>query len=89
MLLERADAALLTLVDDAMVAKTVPSKLQSYFAAGIPVVVGAGGAVERLAARVRQLGRLARRPQSGQLHHYYVQAVAVLAVGVLLLLTVR
>lgn len=47
------------------------------------------GAVERLAARVRQLGRLARRPQSGQLHHYYVQAVAVLAVGVLLLLTVR
>lgn len=47
------------------------------------------GAVEQLAARVRQLGRLARRPQSGQVHHYYVQAVAVLAVGVLLLLTVR
>lgn len=47
------------------------------------------GAAEELAAGVRQLGRMARRPQSGQLHHYYVQAVAVLAVGVLLLLTVR
>lgn len=47
------------------------------------------GAAEELAAAVRQLGRLARRPQSGQLHHYYVQAVAILALGVLLLVTVR
>ncbi|WP_151525666.1 NADH-quinone oxidoreductase subunit 5 family protein [Serinicoccus kebangsaanensis] len=47
------------------------------------------GLVEGLAARVRRLGQVARRPQSGQLHHYYVQAVAVLVVGVLLLLTVR
>ncbi len=47
------------------------------------------GTVEELASRVRRLGRLARRPQSGQLHHYYVQAVVVLAVGVLLLVTVR
>jgi NADH-quinone oxidoreductase subunit L len=45
--------------------------------------------VERVADRVRDLGRLARRPQTGQLHQYYVQAVAVLALGVLLLLTVR
>ena len=50
---------------------------------------GVDGAVEGLAARVRRLGQVARRPQSGQLHHYYVQAVAVLAVGVLLLLSVR
>ncbi|WP_298752563.1 proton-conducting transporter membrane subunit [uncultured Serinicoccus sp.] len=50
---------------------------------------GVDGAVEGLAARVRRLGQVARRPQSGQLHHYYVQAVAVLAVGVLLLLMVR
>lgn len=47
------------------------------------------GAVEALAARIRGLGRLARRPQTGLLHHYYLQAVAVLAVGVLLLVTVR
>ena len=47
------------------------------------------GAVEGLAAQLRRLGRLARRPQTGQLHQYYIQAVAVLAIGVLLLVTVR
>ena len=47
------------------------------------------GAVEGFASQVRRLGQIARRPQTGQLHHYYIQAVAVLAVGVLLLVTVR
>ncbi len=47
------------------------------------------GAVEKVAAAVRTLGRFARAPQTGQLHQYYIQAVAVLAVGVLLLITVR
>ncbi len=47
------------------------------------------GAVEVIAAAVRSLGQLARKPQTGQLHQYYIQAVAVLAVGVLLLITVR
>lgn len=47
------------------------------------------GAVEALAARVRRLGELARRPQTGQLHDYYLQAVVVLAAGLLLLLAVR
>ena len=47
------------------------------------------GFVEQLAALIRQLGRLARRPQTGQLHHYYVQAVAVLAIGIILLVAVR
>ena len=47
------------------------------------------GTVERVASWTRGLGRLARRPQTGQLHQYYIQAVAVLAIGVLLLLTVR
>lgn len=47
------------------------------------------GAVEGIAARLRRLGQLARRPQTGQLHQYYLQAVTVLAVGVLLLVTVR
>ena len=47
------------------------------------------GAVEALATRVRRLGDLARRPQTGQLHQYYLHAVAVLAAGLLLLVTVR
>ncbi|MFG2058725.1 NADH-quinone oxidoreductase subunit L [Micromonospora sp. NPDC048930] len=42
-------------------------------------------AVERLAAEVRRLGQLARRPQTGQLHQYYLQAVLVLLVAVVLL----
>lgn len=47
------------------------------------------GAVEAVAGWLRGLGRLARHPQTGQLHQYYIQAVVVLALGVLLLLTVR
>jgi len=47
------------------------------------------GAVETVAARVRGLGRVSRRPQTGQLHQYYIQAAAVLVIGVLLLVTVR
>ncbi|RZU76347.1 NADH:ubiquinone oxidoreductase subunit 5 (subunit L)/multisubunit Na+/H+ antiporter MnhA subunit [Micromonospora kangleipakensis] len=43
-------------------------------------------AVERLAAGARQLGQLARRPQTGQLHQYYLQAVVVLLVAVVVLL---
>jgi len=47
------------------------------------------GVVEGLARQTRRLGQLARRPQTGLLHQYYIQAVAVLAVGVLILVTVR
>ncbi|NUR30231.1 MAG: NADH-quinone oxidoreductase subunit L [Catenulispora sp.] len=47
------------------------------------------GAVEGIAGAVRRLGRVARSPQTGQLHQYYFQAVAVLAVGVVVLLAVR
>jgi len=47
------------------------------------------GAVDAFAARVRRLGEVARRPQTGQLHQYYLQAVAVLAAGLLLLVSVR
>jgi NADH-quinone oxidoreductase subunit L len=47
------------------------------------------GAVEGAAARVRRLARLARRPQTGQLHQYYVQAVALVAAAVVLLVVVR
>ncbi|MEO5743589.1 MAG: proton-conducting transporter membrane subunit [Terracoccus sp.] len=44
------------------------------------------GTVHGLAGRIRRLGGLARRPQTGQLHHYYLQAVAALAALLLLLL---
>ncbi len=47
------------------------------------------GAVEGLALQVRRLGRVARLPQTGQLHQYYIQAVVMLAVGVVVLLAVR
>lgn len=53
-------------------------------AAGLDRVVD--HAVHGLAGGVQQLGRLARRPQTGQLHQYYLQAVAVLAALLLLLL---
>ncbi|WP_116049631.1 proton-conducting transporter membrane subunit [Amycolatopsis palatopharyngis] len=41
--------------------------------------------VRALASGFRKLGRLARRPQTGQLHHYYAQAVVVLAALAVLL----
>jgi NADH-quinone oxidoreductase subunit L len=47
------------------------------------------GAVDRIGGTGRALGRLARRPQTGQLHHYYAQATTALAVLALLLVLVR
>ncbi|MFG3577708.1 NADH-quinone oxidoreductase subunit 5 family protein [Micromonospora chersina] len=41
--------------------------------------------VERAAAGTRRLGQLARRPQTGQLHQYYLQAVVALLVAVVVL----
>lgn len=46
-------------------------------------------AVESVATRTRQLGALARKPQTGQLHQYYLVAVVVVVTGVLLLIAVR
>ncbi|MBY0291270.1 MAG: NADH-quinone oxidoreductase subunit L [Mycobacteriaceae bacterium] len=50
---------------------------------------GVDAAVETVASRMRRLGELARKPQSGQLHQYYAVAVTVLVLGVLLLVVVR
>lgn len=47
------------------------------------------GAVQGLAASAERLGRLARRPQSGQLHQYYAQAVVALGIMVAVVLVVR
>ena len=61
----------------------------------LAAVVGAAddrrvrGAVLAVAASVRRAGALARRPQTGQLHQYYVQAVALVALGTVLILVVR
>jgi NADH-quinone oxidoreductase subunit L len=47
------------------------------------------GLVRGVAAGARALGRLARRPQTGQLHQYYAQSAAVLALLALLLIVMR
>ena len=47
------------------------------------------GTVLAVAGAVRRAGRAARRPQTGQLHQYYVQTVVLVAFGVVLLLVVR
>ncbi len=47
------------------------------------------GAVRGLVHRVRRAGSLARRPQTGLVHQYYVQAVALVAAGIALVVVVR
>lgn len=47
------------------------------------------GAVEAVAGWMRGLGELARRPQTGQLHQYYLAAVVVLAFGAVVLVVAR
>jgi NADH-quinone oxidoreductase subunit L len=47
------------------------------------------GAVRAIATGARSLGRLARRPQTGQIHQYYAQATAALAVLALVVIVVR
>lgn len=54
------------------------------------VVEGAvDGTVTAVAAGTRALGRLARRPQTGQLHQYLAQAVAAFTVLAVVLVLVR
>jgi NADH-quinone oxidoreductase subunit L len=47
------------------------------------------GAVRAIADGTRTLGRLARRPQTGQIHQYYAQAAAALTVLALVVIVVR
>ncbi|CAN5684770.1 hypothetical protein BH24ACT13_BH24ACT13_06960 [soil metagenome] len=88
-----ATAQRLAGVDDRRVDGAVTAVSRSGLAAGSAAaridVRGVDGVVEALARQVRHLGGMARRPQTGQLHEYYLQAAAVLAVGVVLLLVVR
>ncbi|GGW04521.1 hypothetical protein GCM10010264_21610 [Streptomyces globisporus] len=50
---------------------------------------GVAGSVSRVAFASRSLGRLARRPQTGQLHQYLAQAVAALTVLALVFVFVK
>lgn len=50
---------------------------------------GVDGTVTGVAQAVRRAGRAALRPQTGQLHQYYLQSIAVLAGAVVLLVLVR
>ncbi|MDG4801420.1 proton-conducting transporter membrane subunit [Micromonospora sp. WMMD980] len=50
---------------------------------------GVHAVVRRLARAARRLGVLARRPQTGLVHQYYVQVVLVLGAAVLILLLAR
>ncbi len=50
---------------------------------------GVDGAVEGIARALRRAGAALRRPQTGQLHQYYLQSVAVLAAAAVLLVLVR
>jgi len=47
------------------------------------------GAVRAVGAGSRALGRLARRPQTGQIHQYYAQAAVALAVLAVIVIVVR
>jgi NADH-quinone oxidoreductase subunit L len=84
-LLARFDDRVLDRAVEALAAAT----LRSAGRAGAADHRWVDGAVEGLAEQSRRLGRLARRPQTGQLYQYYIQAIVVLAVGFLLLVTVR
>ncbi|MDN5748758.1 MAG: NADH-quinone oxidoreductase subunit L, partial [Pseudonocardia sp.] len=60
-------------------ARLADLRVEALIAAAVRGLGGTGAA----------LGRLARRPQTGQLHHYYAQAAGALAVLALFLVLVR
>ena len=47
-LLAACDAAFISFMDDPLFEKTIPAKLQSYLACGMPVVAAAKGETERI-----------------------------------------
>ena len=86
-------AALLARVDDSVLdggvrasARWTARAAQASARADDAVV---DGGVRGLASGARSLGRLLQRPQTGQLHQYYLQALLVLGVAILVLVLVR
>ena len=55
----------------------------------IRLEVGVDDVVRAIATTTRRAGTLARRPQTGQLHQYYAQAIAGLVLLALVLAVVR
>lgn len=83
-LLDHGDARL-----DAAVLASAPA-VRSLARGAARVDTGRVGAAVRGTARsAQQLGTLARRPQTGQLHQYYAQAAVGLGAALLLVLAVR
>ncbi len=86
-------ADLLARLDDAVLDRSVEALargtagLATAAARADDSVVDAG--VRGIATGARGLGRLAQRPQTGQLHQYYLQALLVLGLAVLVLVLVR
>lgn len=89
----RALAVLLARFDDRVLDRAVDATAHGVRAlAGVLDRRGelsVDGVVRGVAAAARALGRLARRPQTGQVHQYYAQAAAAFAVLALLLIVVR
>ncbi|MEV4703154.1 proton-conducting transporter membrane subunit [Actinoplanes sp. NPDC049316] len=73
---------------DRAVEATAPGTLRLARTAARADDAGVDAAVRALAAGTRRLGDLARRPQTGQVHQYYAQAVVGLTAAVLLLVLV-
>ncbi|KPN45932.1 proton-conducting transporter membrane subunit [Mycobacterium intracellulare] len=74
---------------DRVVEATVSGSLRAAQRLARTDIHAVDGAVEAVAAGMRRLGELARRPQTGLLHQYYLAAVVVLVFGVLLVVLVR
>jgi NADH:ubiquinone oxidoreductase subunit 5 (subunit L)/multisubunit Na+/H+ antiporter MnhA subunit len=83
-LLDRADAGLATGVD-----ATARGTARLAAHAGTVDDRWVDGAVRGVARQARRAGALARRPQTGLLHQYYVQAVVLVASGAAVLVLVR
>jgi NADH:ubiquinone oxidoreductase subunit 5 (subunit L)/multisubunit Na+/H+ antiporter MnhA subunit len=86
----RASAEWLARFDDRVVAGGVraTAAVGAAFARAVDTRVewSVDGLVRAVARGFRTLGRLARRPQTGQLHQYYAQAVVALAALAVLLI---
>ena len=76
-------------VVDAAVRGVAGGALWGAQAAGRWGETGVDGAVRAVASAAARAGRWARRPQTGQLHQYYAQAVVALGAVIVLLLVVR
>lgn len=89
MALARALSAFDERVVDGAVWATAATVRSAAGLAALRVDARIAAAVRGVGGAGRALGRLARRPQTGQLHQYYAQAAAALAVLALVLVLVR